>query len=71
MYYIGTEAECQAYNDEVAAGSNYDMVNCVRWADLIEHKDGGLFAIVAHPDYPSDLESLETLTADWFNEEEL
>ena len=52
MYYTGTEAECQAYNDEVTAGSNYDMVNCVRWADLIEHKDCGLFAIVAHPEWP-------------------
>lgn len=71
MYYIGTEAECQAYNDEVAAGSNYDMVNCVRWAELIEHKDGGLFAIVANPNFPSDLESLEALPIDWFNEEEL
>ena len=71
MYYIGTEAECQAYNDEVAAGSNYDMVNCLRWSDITAHKDGGLFAIIAHPDYPSDLESLEALTADWFNEEEL
>ena len=70
MYYIGTEAECQAYDDEVTAGSNYDGVNCTHWADLIEHKDGDLFAVIAHTDYSSDLDSLSALPENWFEQEE-
>lgn len=70
MYYIGTEAECQAYNDEVTQGSNYDMVNCLRWADIVEHKDGALFAIKAHPNFPSELTQLEQFTEDWFDAEQ-
>ena len=70
MYYIGTQAECQAYDDEVTQGSNYDGVNCTHWADLIEHKDGELFAVIAHPNFESELTQLEQFTEDWFEEEE-
>lgn len=70
MYYTGTESECQAYNNEVTQSSNYDMVHCLRWADLIEHKDGGLFAVKSHPDFPSELTQLEQLPEDWFDVEE-
>lgn len=70
-HYTSTNiGELEAYNEEVNQGEGYDGVYTTNWAEVISHPNGVDFAIVAHPDYPSDLESLEVLTADWFNIEE-
>ena len=52
MYYTSTDRETlDAYNDKVVAGENYDGTTTVRWADVIEHHEGGQFAILKHSAY--------------------
>ena len=53
MYYTSTDRQTlEAYNEKVASGENYDGSTTVRWADVIEHHEGGSFAILAHTGYP-------------------
>ena len=52
MYYTSTDRDIlDAYNDKVVAGENYDGTTTVRWSDVIEHQDGGQFAILKHSGY--------------------
>ena len=52
MYYVSEYRDIlEAYNDKIVAGENYDGIKCVRWADVIEHHEGGQFAILKHPSY--------------------
>jgi len=52
MYYTSTDRETlDAYNDKVVAGENYDGTTTVRWADVIEHHEGGQWAILKHSGY--------------------
>ena len=71
MYYTSTDRDIlDAYNEKIASGENYDGSTTVRWADVIEHQDGGSFAILAHTGYPliegfdDDGESLDAPTVD-------
>lgn len=66
MYYIGTKAECEAYDAQVTQGQGYDGVYTVNWANPIAHPNGTDFAIVKHPDYDAGLTTQETLGSDWF-----
>lgn len=53
MYYTSQDKETlDAYNAKIASGENYDGSTTVRWADVIEHHEGGSFAILAHTGYP-------------------
>ena len=52
MYYTSTDRDIlDAYNDKIVAGENYDGTKTVRWADVIEHHEGGQFAILKHSAY--------------------
>ena len=52
MYYTSQDRETlDAYNEKVVAGENYDGSTTVRWADVIEHHEGGSFAILKHNGY--------------------
>lgn len=52
MYYTSTDRDIlDAYNSKVVAGENYDGTTTVRWADVIEHHEGGSFAILKHSGY--------------------
>jgi len=52
MYYTSTDRETlDDYNSKVVAGENYDGTTTVRWADVIEHHEGGMFAILKHSGY--------------------
>jgi hypothetical protein len=52
MYYTSTDKEAlEAYNAKITSGENYDGSTTVRWADIIEHHEGGSFAILKHPAY--------------------
>ena len=52
MYYTSTDRDIlDAYNSKVVAGENYDGTTTVRWADVIEHHEGGMFAILKHSGY--------------------
>ena len=66
MYYIGTHNECQQYNELVTINSHYDGVYTKIWATLIQHPNGVDFAVKKHPDYPSTMQEVSALPADWF-----
>lgn len=69
MYYTSTnKEELELYNLIVSKDEKYDGVSTTKWANVIEHKDGNLFAILANPKYPSEsLESIDSLDG-WFEE---
>ena len=71
MYYTSQDKETlEAYNEKIASGENYDGTTTVRWADVIEHHEGGSFAILKHTGYPliegfdDDGESLDAPTVE-------
>ena len=70
MYYISdNKADLEAYNNLVSIGEKYDGQTTIKWANVIEHKDGNQFAILANPKYPSEsLNTIDTLDG-WFKEE--
>ena len=69
MYYISdNRSDLEAYNNLVSIGERYDGQTTIKWANVIEHKDGGLFAIFKHDKYPADLQTLANLD-NWFNPE--
>ena len=52
MYYVSEYRDIlEDYNTKVAQGENYDGTKTVRWADVIEHHEGGMFAILKHSGY--------------------
>ena len=52
MYYTSQDREkLDDYNAKVVTGENYDGTTTVRWADVIEHHEGGQFAILKHSGY--------------------
>ena len=52
MYYTSTARDTlEAYNEKIVAGENYDGSTTVRWDDVVEHHEGGQFAILKHPAY--------------------
>jgi hypothetical protein len=67
MYYIGTQEQCEAYNQMVTEGKNYPGLTN-RWANLIAHPNGTDFAILKNAAYEAELTELESLTSDWFPE---
>jgi len=71
MYYVTeTKAELEAYHQKIIDGEGYDGVIVRGWASIIEHHEGGSFAILAHTGYPliegvdDDGESLDAPTVD-------
>ena len=65
MYYIGTQEQCEAYNEKVTQGENYRDVT-QRWATVQQHPDGAPFAIVMHEDYENqDMKLVERLDETW------
>ena len=67
MYYISSnKQDLEDYNELVSQSEGYDGKFTTRWADIIEHKDGNLFAIFKHENYAADLDVKINLD-DWFN----
>lgn len=53
MYYTSQDKEeLEAYNERIVEAQGYDGSTTVRWADVIEHHEGGSFAILKHTGYP-------------------
>ena len=68
MYYISdNRSDLQAYNNLVKVGERYDNTTTTDWANVVEHKDGGLFAILKHENYHSPLQLVSNLTG-WFDD---
>jgi len=52
MYYTSTDKETlDAYNAKIVTGENYDGTTTVLWANVVEHHEGGMFAILKHNGY--------------------
>lgn len=64
MYLIGTEAECQAYLDEVNAGENYQGETST-WDVLVKKPDQLLWAVKVHDNYHCGGTCVESIT-NWF-----
>ena len=69
MYYISTNREeLELYAMVVEKGEQYDGVFTVKWANIIEHKDGNQYAILKHRKYNDDaLQLIEDLEESWFD----
>ena len=52
MYYLADNKEAlEAYDAKVVAAEGYDGEKTVRWAEVIEHHEGGQWAILKHDSY--------------------
>lgn len=59
MQYIkATKKQCEAYNQEVTQGENYQG-STSQWAEVQEIE--GSFYIAVHPDYTTELETVNKL----------
>lgn len=69
MYYTSTnKADLEAYDLLVTQGEAYDGIKTIKWANVIEHKDGNQFAILKNSKYESDtLTEIDKLDG-WFEE---
>ena len=70
MYYTGTEEECNAYLSEVNTGENYQGTTTT-WAEVLKHPSKDMWVIINHPNYESNMTTLDKLPDDWYNNEEL
>ena len=53
MYYVSEYRDIlEDYHKKVCEGQNYDGVVVKGWAKIIEHHEGGQYAILKHPSYP-------------------
>lgn len=69
-YYIGTKLQCEAYNQVVTAGENYQG-STARWSEPRKHPTQVLYAIVKHDNYSSDMQEEAVLTEDWNDNEQI
>ena len=69
MYYTSTnKEELELYNMIVSRDKKYDGISTKSWANIIEHKEGNQFAILANPKYSAkSLNTIENLDG-WFEE---
>jgi len=74
-YYIGTKSACEAYNAKVSNQLGFTGSITARWSDVRRHSSKSLFSVIAHasimPDESSGLKLVDTLTDDWFPDEQL
>lgn len=62
MYYVSqNKQDLIDYNDLVVEKEGYDKVYTKSWANIIEHQNGITYAILAHPKYPTELDTIESL----------
>ena len=67
MYYVSdNKSDLIAYNNLVKVGERYDGTTTTDWANVIEHPNGLQFAILKHDKYQTDLNTVATLSSDWF-----
>ena len=70
MYYKGTEKECADYNKKVTLGEKYPN-GTIKYAYVIEHKNGIDFAILKHENYESDMTLIDKIPDSWYNNLEI
>jgi len=74
-FYIGTKSSCEVYDIKVSNQLGFTGSITARWSDVNRHPSKSLFRVVAHasitPDESSGLKLVDTLTDDWFPDEQL
>ena len=74
-HYIGTKTSCEDYDSKVSNQLGFTGSITARWSDVNRHPAKSLFRVVAHtsitPDEGSGLKLVDTLTDDWFPDEQL
>jgi glutamine amidotransferase-like uncharacterized protein len=70
MYYKGTKKACEAYNNQVTIGENYQLLTN-EWASIIKNYNGRGFAILKHQNYSSSMTFVDRLPDNWSNNLEL
>ena len=74
-HYIGTKTACEAYDFKVSNQLGFTGSLTARWSDVRRHPSKSLFSVIAHssitPDESSGLKLVDTLTNDWFPDEQL
>jgi len=74
-HYIGTKTSCEAYDVKVSNQLGFTGSLTARWSDVRRHPSKSLFSVIAHasitPDESSGLKLVDTLTDDWFPNEQL
>ena len=59
MYYIGTQQECEAYNELVTSGEGYHGTT-TKWGRVLAHPTDDVFAIMKNDKYVTPLEEATT-----------
>ena len=71
MYYTSqNRSELVAYNEAVNSGEGYNGTT-TQWAEIIEHLNGTDYAILKHPNYDAELTMGESLSEDWFPQNDI
>lgn len=70
MYYKSTNKQkLEDYNTSVSQSEGYDGVFTNKWSDIVEHYQGGNYAIKKHPKYNLDANTTESIL-DFFDPNE-
>ena len=70
MYYKGTKTKCEAYNQLVTLGENYQG-STTSWANVTSNQNGIDFAILKHESYESDMTLIDKIPNSWYNNLEI
>jgi len=74
-FYIGTKSSCEDYDIKVSNQLGFNGSITASWSDVNRHPAKSLFRVAAHgsitPDESSGLKLVDTLTNDWFEDEQL
>ena len=74
-HYTGKKSACEAYSEKVGSHLQLNGERTAYWSDVRRHPAKSLFSVIAHasitPDEGSGLKLVDTLTDDWFPDEQL
>jgi hypothetical protein len=74
-FYIGTKSSCEDYDIKVSNQLGFNGSITASWSDVNRHPAKSLFRVVAHgiiePNEGANLKLVDTLTDDWFPDEQL
>jgi hypothetical protein len=74
-HYVGKKSDCKAYDVKVSNQLGFTGSLTARWSDVRRHPSKSLFSVIAHgsiePNEGAKLKLVDTLTDDWFPNEQL
>lgn len=68
MFYISSsKKDLEDYNNIIAQGEGYDMKHTKKYSNITKHPSLELYAILKHPDYNIEKETIQHLDNGWFD----